>query len=204
MKLGRKMVLVDYDDAKNKCSEKNKNENVDILNHSSNNAVISQDNVTESLALSFLDREMTDILNQKNISDFDKWKLYKQRSLFYIRNKQQNEIDEAKKFNDALARTIKPNVVIQRSIIKQMKPRTIVTKRKINKNAIPVIVAKRVPDPILVSSDSDEYLTPTRSVDQMRKFRTRKSLGVVKKKRRTPSKTTEAIFSKWEQITKSE
>lgn len=210
MKFGRKMILVDYEASKDNLNNNN-NYNFSEEKIPRNNTV-NRENVTESAAFSFLDREMSDILNLKNISDFDKWKLYRQtleKSLFHIRSKQQNEIDEAKKFDDALAhirsKNTDPSIIVQRNIVKQMKPRTIIAKRKIsvvNKNPGDIskintstTLARRVSTPIEISSDnSDEYLTPVRP---FRKLRSRDSKGRVKSKQ--PSKTAEAIFSKWEQ-----
>lgn len=206
MKFGRKMVLVDYETSKNNFNNI-KPENVSINN------IVSQVNPTESVAFSLLDREMTDILNLKNISDFEKWKLYRQtleKSLFHIRTKQQSEINEAKKFDEALSHISRgdtdPRVTVQRNIIKQMKPRTIIAKRKISsinrnigatsKTPTSTTVARLAPPIELSSDDSLEYSTPSRLIENKRRLRTRDSKGRAKK----PSKTSEAIFANWEQL----
>lgn len=102
MKHCRKMVLVDYDQEVEKVNkilnDKQTTESVPNINHKLSDEA-------SSITLSVLDSDMNNILNQKNLSDIDKWKLYSkvlERYLFHIRNKQQSEENQEKQFNDIL------------------------------------------------------------------------------------------------------
>lgn len=112
MKHTRKMVLVDYDREVEKVNNNLKNKETA---NSVPDIICQKSSDESSLALSFLDNEMNNILNQKNLSDSDKWRLYSQvleRYLFYMRNKQQLEENHEKQFIDILNNLKHVNSVI--------------------------------------------------------------------------------------------
>lgn len=95
MKYGKKMILVDYDSGL---------ENNTQQKQQSNDLVISHEKYKPSssnLLLTFLDDEMTRVLNSKNISDLDKARLYVQvmnKYLFFKKDQNDNsEISQIKK-----------------------------------------------------------------------------------------------------------